>query len=108
MDYSSLLNSVEEQNGTSLIQNPYNVAADYGPAAYDMRHVGTANVIYVFPSLRDNRLLSGWEATLLAQLHTGSPYNVIAGFDRANINNPNTLERLNQVGEPGPSRDSVS
>ena len=100
MDYSSLLNSVEEQNGTSLIQNPYNVAADYGPAAYDMRHVGTANVIYVFPSPRDNRLLSGWEATLLAQFHTGSPYNVIAGFDRANINNPNTLERLNQVGDP--------
>jgi hypothetical protein len=100
MDYSSLLNSVEEQNGTSLIQNPYNVTADYGPSAYDMRHVGTANVIYVLPSLRENRLLSGWEATLLAQIHTGSPYNVIAGFDRANINNPNDLQRLNQVGDP--------
>jgi len=100
LDYSSLLNGQEEQNGTSLVENPYNIRTDYGPAAYDIRHVGNANVIYILPSRKGNLLLSGWQSTLLAQLRTGSPYNVIAGFDRANTGDSNDLERLNLVGNP--------
>jgi hypothetical protein len=100
LDYSSLLNGNEAQNGTSLVENPYNIRADYGPAAYDIRHVGNANVIYVLPSRKGNLLLSGWQTTLLAQLRTGSPYNVVAGFDRGNTGDSNDLQRLNIVGNP--------
>jgi hypothetical protein len=100
LDYSSLLNGNEEQNGSGLVEDPYNIRADYGPAAYDIRHVGNANVIYIWPSRKGNLFLSGWQSTLLVQLRTGSPYNVVAGFDRANVNNSNDLERLNVVGNP--------
>ncbi len=100
MDYSSLQNGLEALNGSGPIQNPYNVKADYGPAAFDIRHVGTANVIYVVPTRHENYLLSGWQATLLAQLRTGSPYNVVEGFDQAQINNSQVSERPNLVGNP--------
>ena len=100
LDYNSLQNGLEELNGTGVTQNANNIAADYGPAAFDIRHAGTANVIYIFPSRRSNLWLSGWQGTLLAQLHTGSPYNVVEGFDRAEVNDGTINERPNQVGNP--------
>ena len=100
LDISSLSNPAEAVNGATAVQDPFNVAADYGPAAYDVRHVGTANVLYVFPTRGENRLLNGWEATLLAQIHSGSPYNIIDGFDRTNVNSGLVVERPNLVGNP--------
>ncbi len=100
MDYSSISNTYEEQNGASLVMNPYNIAAEYGPSSFDIRHVGTGNLVYEFPKRANKELLSGWEVSLLAQIHTGSPYNVILGFDRENVSNSLLLERPNLVGNP--------
>ena len=100
MDYSSISNNYEQQNGSGLVEDPNNVRGDYGPSSFDIRHVGTANIIYAFPVRKSNLLLSGWEATLLAQLRTGSPYNVLGGFDRENISNALDPERPNVVGNP--------
>ncbi len=100
LDYSSLANGTEELNGASAIYNPFNVRGDYGPSAFDVRHVGTANVLYAFPKRGANRLVNGWELTTLVQLHTGSPYNIVEGVDRANANNASDIERPNLVGNP--------
>lgn len=100
LDISSISNPAEEINGSTLLQNPFNPRGDYGPAAYDMRHVGTANVLYAFPGRGSNRLLNGWEMSLLAQIHSGTPYNIVESPDQANFNNPLDIERPNLVGDP--------
>ncbi len=100
MDYSSISNTYEQQNGASLVENPYNVPGEYGPSSFDIRHVATGTVLYDLPKRAGNEFLSGWEVSLLTQIHTGSPYNVILGFDRENVSNSLLLERPNIVGNP--------
>jgi hypothetical protein len=100
LDISSLTNAAELINGSTLIEDPYNPRGDYGPSAFDTRHVGTANLLYQLPKHGENRLLNGWEATALIQLRSGTPYNVLDGFDRENFNNASKNERPNIVGNP--------
>jgi hypothetical protein len=100
LDYASIQSGAETMNGSDAIQNFNNVRGDYGPAAFDIRHVGTANLIYLFPEKKGNLFLSGWESTLITQFRTGTPYNVLDGYDRAEVNNNSINERPNQVGNP--------
>ncbi len=100
LDLSSLANAAELINGSTSVENPYDRRLDYGPSAFDTRHVGNANLVYQFPKHGNSRLANGWEATLLAQLHSGTPYNIVDGFDRANFNNGTAIERPNLVGNP--------
>jgi len=100
MDYGSLTFGNEEVNGSNVVMDPYNVKGDYGPAAFDITNVASLNVLYLLPSHSKSRLTSGWEGTMLAQVHSGSPYNAILGFDRANLNNTLDNVRPNIVGDP--------
>ncbi len=100
MDYSSLTNPAELLNGSTVLENPYDHRLDYGPSAFDTRHVGNANLVYQLPKHGDNVFVNGWEATLLVQLRTGTPYNIVNSFDRANFNNGQEIQRPNLVGNP--------
>ncbi len=100
LDISSLTNATELINGNTLVEDPFHPRGDYGPAAFDTRHVGTANLVYQLPKHGDNRFVNGWEATALVQLRSGTPYNVLDGFDRENFNNSPKNERANVVGNP--------
>lgn len=100
LDYSSLSNGIEEGDGSGSLQNLDNFRLEYGPAAFDVRNLGNANVLYAIPKHGSSRLLNGWEGTALVQLRTGVPYSVVEGMDRVNFNNSFILERPNQVGNP--------
>jgi hypothetical protein len=62
-------------------QNPYNLAADYGPAQFDRPHVFTVNYVYELPFYRDQkgltgRLLGGWQLSGITTYSSGVPLTV--------------------------------
>ncbi|HLI34126.1 MAG TPA: TonB-dependent receptor [Terriglobia bacterium] len=62
-------------------QNPYNLRAEYGPAAFNRAHVLVFNYVYNLPFFHSLKgaagsLLGGWEATGLVTLETGFPLTV--------------------------------
>jgi hypothetical protein len=62
-------------------QNPYDLRAEYGPAAFDRAHVLVFNYVYNLPFFHNLKgaagsLLGGWEATGLVTLETGFPLTV--------------------------------
>ncbi len=72
-------------------QNPYNFRADYGPAAFDRRHIFTMNYIYELPFFRDQeglagRLLGGWQVSGITTYGSGVPLTVTTtGVDPAGL-----------------------
>ncbi len=57
---------------------------DYGPCDFDLRHNWTSNVIWQLP-FQGNRLKDGWQMSLIASVHSGTPYSVYEGIDRADV-----------------------
>jgi len=103
------------------IQNPYDLHADKGPAATDLRNIFSASWVYKLPFGRgqkftsDNRvvnaLIGGWDIRGVVSLSSGIPFDVGTAKDIANTGNFNYgngygYERLNLVGSPYPSKKS--
>jgi hypothetical protein len=57
---------------------------DYGPCDFDLRHNWTSNIIVQLP-FSGNRLKEGWQLSLISSVHSGTPYSVYDGFDRADV-----------------------
>ena len=57
---------------------------DYGPCDFDLRHNWTSNLIVQLP-FSGNRLKEGWQLSLIASVHSGTPYSVYDGIDQANV-----------------------
>jgi len=100
------------------IQNPYNLQADKGPAATDLRHIFSGAWVYALPFGKgktmssDNRVLDavigGWNLNGVLSLSSGTPFDVGTSHDVANTGNYNYgngygYERLNVVGSFYPS-----
>jgi outer membrane receptor protein involved in Fe transport len=83
-------------NVTSAVTNPYDWNADKGSCSYDLRHVISANVIYLLP-FRGNRWKEGWQLTAIQAFHTGVPFALGEG-DQADLQNNFDTERPNYVG----------
>lgn len=65
-------------------QNPFNLAAEYGPTQFDRRHIFTFNYIYEVPFFRDQkgltgRLLGGWQLSGITTYGSGTPLTVSTG-----------------------------
>jgi hypothetical protein len=76
---------------SSAPQNPYNLAAEYGPASFDRRHIFTVNYVYELPFFRDQksltgRLLGGWQLSGITTYASGVPLTVTTtGVDPAGL-----------------------
>ena len=57
---------------------------DYGPCDFDLRNNWTSNVVFQLP-FTGNRFKEGWQVTAIASVHSGTPYSVYDGIDRANV-----------------------
>jgi len=57
---------------------------DYGPCDFDLRQNWTSNIIVQLP-FSGNRLKEGWQLSLISSVHSGTPYSVYDGFDRADV-----------------------
>jgi hypothetical protein len=94
-------NSTNSQanNGSAQEVNPYNISYDYGLSSFDIGQNLIGNVIYDVP-FKANRLVSGYELTLIPTVHSGPPYSANIGYDDSNLGSPTLGERPNVVGNP--------
>ena len=66
-------------------QNPFNLAAEYGPAQFDRRHIFTFNYVYEVPFFRDQkgltgRLLGGWQLSGITTYGSGHSVDGVDGW----------------------------
>lgn len=87
--WSKCLN-IEDAQGDlagTQVQNPYNIAGDYGPCGSDYRHILNATLVArssFHVSNRFERLaMNGWVFAPLVQISTGAPFTVTAGADNS-------------------------
>jgi hypothetical protein len=91
-----------------------NLQMDYGSSTFDMRHNFVASFVYKLPVLNGlgsvaGSILKDWETSGIVALHTGIPFSVENGFDRANtlqpVSPPNGSQRPNLA--PGFSNNPI-
>jgi hypothetical protein len=101
--------SLDDISGT--VQNNYDLKANYGPSANDVRHRFVFNPVYELPIGRGKRfvnegtflpaILGGFQVSSIVTGQTGVPVTAYmsGNFSNANILNPNS-DRPNVVGNP--------
>ena len=87
------------------IQNPRNLAADYGLSNFDYKHRFTFNAVYDLPFGRgrkymssanafENTIAGGWQLTSIVTVQSGAPFSVSLATPTANTG---TFTRPNRV-----------
>jgi hypothetical protein len=97
-------------NSGCVIQNPYNLKMDRGPAAHDLRHIFTGSFVLPLPfgggrrfsagSRFVNHIIGNWQLNGIVSLHSGPGYSVFTDNSISNIQNFNGAELANLVGDP--------
>lgn len=75
--YYSLSKSIDDNSRNVqglVVQDSYNLRGDRGLSDFDARNRWVVSGIYDFP-WKGNRLVSGWEVTLIEQMQSGNPIN---------------------------------
>jgi hypothetical protein len=110
LDDGDSLNGTTAGNAPGLVSNPYDIAADWGPATYDVRNIGVVSVVYELPFGKgkpyannytglSNTLVSGWSVDSILTLQSGFPFTAQLSYNPSNdgdtrnpvrpFNNPN-------------------
>ncbi len=112
--WSKALTNRPDQPGGNLPvpQNTYDLAAEYGPARFDRRHVFNANFVYQLPFFTSQkgftgRTLGGWEFSGIVQVQSGQALTAVANSSTdpgglgvfTSATAPN-VPRPDQVGNP--------
>jgi hypothetical protein len=104
--YSKTMTSVQLQNNTTQggAQNFSNLAADYGRADTDQRHVFSMSLNWDISYYQgDNGFLralaNGWAVSPIIKARSGRPFTITNGNVDANLDG-NTNDRAQQVGDP--------
>jgi hypothetical protein len=95
LDDGDSLNATAAGNAPGLVSNPYNVAADWGRATYDVRNLGVISVVYGLPFGNSKRFagglgrvgnaaVSGWSVNSLVVLQAGFPITPQLSYNPSN------------------------
>ena len=95
LDDGDSLNATAAANAPGLVSNPYNLAADYGPATYDVRHIAVINAIYSLPFGKgqplgnglegwSNALAGGWSVNSIVTIQSGFPFTPQLSYNPSN------------------------
>src|SRR5580698_5357943 len=98
IDDASVDSSTESVNDPPTSQNIFDRKGSRGPSDFDTRHNFVANAVYGLPGR--GHLLGGWQASAVANVHSGLPFTPVLAFDNADIQSLNTAERPDLVGNP--------
>jgi Carboxypeptidase regulatory-like domain/TonB dependent receptor len=98
IDDASVDSSTESVNDPPTSQNIFDRKGSRGPSDFDIRHNFVANAVYGLPGR--GHLLGGWQASAVANVHSGLPFTPVLAFDNADIQSLNTAERPDLVGNP--------
>jgi len=101
------------QNRTATPQNNYDLDAEYGISNFDSPHRIILAPIVKFGGTGGNILLSGWNASAVVELVSGSPLNAVllGGTSTANLGLLGGVQRPNLTGDPntpGSDNDRVA
>ena len=75
---------MSSSNSAQAQYDPYNLAADKGPCNFDSRQAFVGNALYALP-FKQNTRIGGWQYGIIARAHSGNPFTVMDGFDRADL-----------------------
>ncbi|MGH9144481.1 MAG: carboxypeptidase regulatory-like domain-containing protein [Vicinamibacterales bacterium] len=89
-------NGSEARNTLPMIQT--NIDADWGNAAFDIRHVFTAGFTYNLPAWGTGRFGDGWQINTIATFQSGTPFTITTGTDISGTGVRS--DRPNLVGDP--------
>ncbi len=95
LDDGDSVNATTTANEPGLVSNPYNIRADWGPAGFDVRHVGVISAVYELPFGRGkkfangvegirNALISGWSANSIVTVQSGFPFTPQLSYNPSN------------------------
>jgi hypothetical protein len=95
LDDGDSLNQTTAGNAPGLVSNPYNLRADWGPATFNVAHVGVVNALYALPFGQGQsygsglegwagRLVNGWSLASIVTLQTGFPLTPQLSYNPSN------------------------
>jgi hypothetical protein len=93
-----------------VIQNPYNLKMDRGPAGHDLTHIFTSSFVLPLPfgvgrefstsSGFVNHIIGNWQLNGIVSLNSGPRYSITTDNSISNIQNFNGVELADLVGNP--------
>ncbi len=95
LDDGDSVNQTTAGNAPGLVSNPFDLAADWGPATYDVRNMGVISTIYALPFGQgkpfaggvegwSNRMVSGWSLSSIVTLQAGFPFTPQLSYNPSN------------------------
>jgi hypothetical protein len=106
----SLTTGCDGYNSGCVIQNPYNLSIDRGPAAHDLANIFTAGFVLPLPfgggrrfstsSSLVNHIIGNWQLNGILSLNSGPRYSITTDNSISGIQNFNGVELANVVGNP--------
>ncbi len=106
----ALTTGCDGYNSGCIIQNPYNLGMDRGPAAHDLTHIFTGSFVLPLPfgagklfstgSGIVNHIIGNWQLNGIVSLNSGPRYSIYTDNSISNIQNFNGAELANLVGNP--------
>ncbi len=104
---------------TNSIPNFYDMASNYGPSNYSLKHMFVLSTVYALPIGRGKTFLSNpnrviqavagnWNIGGIVSLHSGQPFNALAGADVANVGTGFTQHAQRTGANPYASKQSYT
>jgi len=95
LDDGDSVNGTTTGNEPGLVSNPYDIRADWGPAAWNVTNVGVISAVYALPfgngqkyanGLQGfaNGLVSGWSVDSIVTLQSGLPFTAQLSYNPSN------------------------
>lgn len=95
LDDGDSLNQTAAGNAPGLAANPYNIHSDWGPATYDVRHMGVVSAVYLLPFGKGktfahdlhgfaNGAVSGWSVNSIVTVQSGFPITPQLSYNPSN------------------------
>ena len=95
LDDGDSVNGTTTANEPGLVSNPYDIRADWGPAAWNVTNVGVISAVYALPFGRGqayangmhgfaNALVSGWSVDSIVTLQGGFPFTAQLSYNPSN------------------------
>ena len=115
--WSKLIDDGNVSSNSFSVQNPFNLAADRGPSAYDVTQRSVTSFTYELPFGRQRRFggsipkpldyaLGGWQVAGIFTKQTGFPFSVTESADPSNTGGGFDY-RPNVIGNPDVSNQSI-
>ena len=106
----ALTTGCDGYNSGCVIQDPYNLGMDRGPAAHDLTHVFASSFVVPLPfgqgkrfqtrSGLVNHIIGNWQLNGILSLNSGPRYSVFTDNSLSNTENFNGAELANLEGNP--------